>query len=403
MQLRHRPRSAGPTSSPTGAPGPAGDGPRWGAFALVCVAYLAVTVGEQVLSPVFPTAREEFGLSEAQGGLAFALLALSIAAFNLVGGALARRVGSAKTLQIAATVTVVGSVMAALANGFGVLVAAQLFLGAGAGLFFPAGLQAVALLAGPNRKGFAMGIYGVAFSGGLTIAALLGTLGSTHGWRLSFWAAAGLAAASVVASGSIRMGASESSSVRPPWVGWRALMGLPTTVGTVGAICQYGAIPFLTTFAVSQWGLSKAGAAGLLAVGRVISILAKVVSGASADRVGPRASARSTGVALTVTGLGWVFLPAGLPTYALAAIFAGTVSSLFPVANVLAVERFGQNGTALGAYRSVQIGIGAAAGALIGLIGDHVGLRPTLAVAVVVPLSLLWLCREQASVATPTG
>ncbi len=394
MQAHDRPA---PPGQPTGADA---TGPRWGAFVLVCVAYLAVTVGEQVLSPVFPTARDEFGLSEAQGGLAFAVLALAIAGFNLVDGALARRVGSARTLQIAAAITAIGSVTAALAGGFPMLVGAQVLLGAGAGLFFPAGLQAVAALAGPHRKGFAMGIYGVAFSGGLTIAALLGTLGSTHGWRLSFWAAAGLAVASVIASGAIHVGPVDGGAPKPPWVGWRRILGLPTTVGSVGAVCQYGAIPFLTTFAVSEWGLSKSGAAGLLAVGRVISILAKVVSGASADRVGPRASARSTGLALTPTGLGWVFLPAGWPAYALAAVFAGTVSSLFPVANLLAVERFGQNGTALGAYRSVQIGIGAAAGALIGVIGDHVGLRPTLAVVVVVPLSLLWLCREPAAPTT---
>lgn len=386
-----------PTSAPAAGP-EATDRPRWGAFALVCLAYLAVTVGEQVLSPVFPTTADEFGLSDAQGGLAFGILALAIAAANLVGGALLRRVGSARTIQIAAAITAVGSVIAALAQGFGVLLAAQVLLGAGAGLFFPAGLQGVAILAGPNRKGFAMGIYGVAFSGGLTLAAVLGAIGADHGWRLSFWASAGLSAAAVVASAGIRVrpAAVPGGHVR---VRLRTILGLPTTVGSVGAVCQYGAIPFLTTFAVHEWGLSKAGAAGLLAVGRVISILAKVLSGASADRVGPYASARSTGMLLTATGLGWVFLPAAWPTYALAAIFAGTVSSLFPVANLLAVQRFGQNGTALGAYRSVQIGIGAAAGALIGTIGDHVGLRPTLAVAVTVPLSLLWFCRDPAPAA----
>ena len=65
-------------------------------------------------------------------------------------------------------------VAAALADGFGSIIAAQILLGAGAGLFFPAGLQAVAIFAGPTRRGFAMGIYGVAFSGGLTVAALFG-------------------------------------------------------------------------------------------------------------------------------------------------------------------------------------------------------------------------------------
>ncbi len=108
----------------------------------------------------------------------------SIAIVNLIGGALVRRLGAGRVIRIAAALTVAGSVVAALAPGFGVLIAAQLLLGAGAGVFFPAGLQAVAAFAGPNRKGFAMGIYGVAFCGGLTAAALLGTLGATAGWRV---------------------------------------------------------------------------------------------------------------------------------------------------------------------------------------------------------------------------
>jgi predicted MFS family arabinose efflux permease len=237
----------------------------------------------------------------------------------------------------------------------------------------------------------------VAFSVGLTLAALLGVLGARQGWRIAFWVSAALAAAAIVASGWLRTAAATANE---PGIPWRLVLGLPTAVGAVGAVCQYGAIPFLTTFAVSEWGLSAGGAALLLAVGRVVSIAAKLVTGASSDRVGPYTSARRTGVVLTVTGLAWVLLPGSWPVYALAALFAGTVSSLFPVANVMAVERFGGRGSALGAYRSAQIGVGAVAGLAIGLLGDALGLRPTLAVAVVVPASLVLMCRDPARPAT---
>src|SRR5690606_7669463 len=105
----------------------------------------------------------------------------------------------------------------------------------------------------------------------------------------------------------------------------------------------------------------------------------------------PIVSARRTGALLAVTGLAWVLLPGGLAAYAAAAVFAGTVSSLFPVANLVAVDRFGSDGPALGAYRSAQIGIGALAGALIGVVGAAVGLRVTLALAVACPAVLLAL------------
>jgi MFS family permease len=367
--------------------------PRWGAFALVCAAYLAATVGEALLSPTFPSAAEDLGTDLALEGLAFGVLTGSIAVANLVGGVLLRRVGATRLIVSAMVATALGSVVAATAQGFGQLVVSQVLMGAGAGLFFPAGLQAVGALAGPARKGFAMGIYGVAFSGGLTLAAVLSAVGASHGWRLAFWVAAGFAAA----AGVLVLVGLRAPPAPAGAAGERArardVLGLPTAVGSIGTICQYGAIPFLPTYAVDRWGLSAGAAASLLAVGRVLSIVAKLVSGASADRVGPRTSARRTGLVLVLTGLGWVLLPGGWLTYALAAVFAGVVSSLFPIANVLALERFGHQGGAIGVYRSVQIGIGALTSAAIGVIGHAIGLRPTLAVAVACPVLLLWICR----------
>lgn len=378
------------------SPGRVPSAPRWGAFALVCLAYLAATVGEALLSPLFPSSSDDLGTDLALEGLAFAVLTATIALANVLGGFALRRAGSGRLIAAAMAATALGGVVAATAQGFGQLLVSQVLLGLGAGLFFPSGLQAVGLLAGPSRKGFAMGVYGVAFSGGLTVAALLGALGAEQGWRVAFWICALLGAAAFVVvlmglrTPKVPAGTTERVSARD-------VLGLPTAVGSVGTVCQYGAIPFLPIFAVEHWGLSAGAAALLLAVGRVISIVAKIVSGASADRIGPRASARRTGIVLVATGIGWTVLPGSWPVYALAAVFAGTVSSLFPVANVLAVERFGQNGIALGLYRSVQIGIGAATSALIGAIGHAIGLRPTLLVAVTVPLALQRLCREPAA------
>jgi predicted MFS family arabinose efflux permease len=351
------------------------------------LAYLGVTVGEQALSPVMPEVAAEFGVTEGQSGLAFGLLALSIAATNLVSGAVLGRFGSRSLMLAGLAATTAGAVVAALADGFATVAAAQVLLGAGAGLYFPAGLQAVPTVAGSGRRGFAMGIYGVAFSAGLTVAALLGALGAVSGWRIAFWCTAGLAAAAFVATWTVRLGPPSGApvSIRFPA---KAVVGLPTVIGAVGAVCQYGAIPFLTTFAVDEWGLRAGQAAALLAVGRVISILAKVITGASSDRRGPIVSARATSVVVGATGVAWVLLPAGWPAYACAALFAGAVSSYFPVANMVAVDYFGANGPALGAYRSAQIGIGALAGWLIGRIGETVGLRTTLLISVLTPCVL---------------
>lgn len=375
-----------------------GGAPRWGGFALTCGAYLAASVGESLLSPVFPTAARDLDLDLTLGGVAFSVLTATIALANLAGGALLPRLGAARVIRIAALLSAAGAVAAATAPAFPQLALAQVLLGAGSGLYFPAGIQAVGVLAGPRRRGFAMGMFGVAFSGGLTIAAVLGGLGASHGWRVSFVVSAVLSAAAALGTVRLRIPAVAAPASRARL---RDVLGMPTAVGTVGTVCQYGTVSFLTVFAVEEWGLAVAAAASLLAVGRVLSIVAKLLSGAAADRRGPRASARRTATVLAVTGAGWVMLPPSPAAYALAAVFAGTVSSLFPVANVLALERFGGQGGALGLYRSVQIGLGALATLIVGVAGDAVGLRPVLAATVATPLALLWVCREPARAIEP--
>jgi DHA1 family inner membrane transport protein len=378
------PDRAGPAPSATHAA-------HWGGFALTCGAYLAASVGESLLSPVFPTAADDLGLDLTLGGVAFGVLTATIAVANIVGGALLPRLGATRVIRLAVVLSAAGALVAATAKAFPQLALAQVLLGAGSGLYFPAGIQAVAALAGPRRKGFAMGMFGVAFSGGLTIAAVLAAVGATHGWRTAFVVSAVLSAIAALSTLALRTPPVPPVAARARV---RDVLGMPTAVGTVGAVCQYGTVSFLTAFAVREWGLTLGAAAAVLAVGRVLSIAAKVLSGAAADRRGPRASARRIGAVLAVTGVGWVLLPGSWPAYALAAVFAGTVSSVFPVANVLALERFGGQGGALGLYRSVQIALGALATFLVGVLGDAVGLRPVLAVTVLVPLLLFRICRE---------
>ena len=373
---------------------PAPTRPHWLAFSLLCFAYLVSTTGEQMLSPLFPATAEDLGLTVAQGGLAFGILTGSIAVMNLVGGAALRRTAPLPLIRVSALVGAAGSVVNAVAGGFVVLLLGQVLLGAAAGLFFPAGLQSVGLAAGPARRGFAMGLYGVAFSLGLTMAAALGAVGAGVGWRVPFWVSAALFGVAAVSCSFIRLPA-PAAGASTGTTSFREVMSLPTAVGSVLAVCQYGSVPFLATYAVARWGITAASAATVLIVGRVLSIAAKIIGGASADRIGAKASARRTSLVLTATGLAWVLLPGGIVTYAIAAIFAGTVSSLGPVANILAVERFGSNGMALGAYRSVQIALGALASVVVGVVADSVGLRPTLAVAALAPLALLWICRER--------
>ena len=366
----------------------AGPGTReWLAFAAVSLSYLCVTVGESILAPVFPAAAEDLDLDLRAAGAAFSLLTISIAAGNVAGGYVLARRGPKVGVLASLALTGPGSLLAAAAPGTGVFLGAQVLLGLGAGVFFAPAINAVGGIGGARRRGLAMGLFGIAFSGGLTAAALLAALGARVGWRTPFAVGALLAVVAAVAVATAAV-----PGRRPPPPGGRRRLrdaiGVPAVVGSAAAVSQYGTIAFLPTFAVVVWGLPVGRAALLLALARVLSVPAKLLAGHAADRLGPLPTVRLLGAVLGVTGVLWTLLPERAWAVAPAVVFAATVSAVFPVANLLAYDSFGSRGPLLGTYRSVQMGVGAVASAAIGAAASTVGLRPTLACTVAVPATL---------------
>ncbi|HEX5878627.1 MAG TPA: MFS transporter [Actinomycetota bacterium] len=371
-------------------------GPALG-FATATVGYLAVTTGESLLAPLLPLLREELGLDLRGAGLALGLVSAAIAVGNLGGGALLARRGTRQGTVAGLAVAAAGGLVAATSQGPPSFLLGQALLGLGSGVFFAAGLRAVGVLGG-SRRGLAMGVFGVAFSGGLALAALLAALAGVWGWRTSFVAVAVLALATALAAAVAPLpGApapTTAGDASGPGEVLRRLLASPLLVGGVAAASQYGTVAFLPSFAVTAWGLSPATAALLLAAARLLSVPAKLVSGNAADQAGSYRIARRLGLLLAMLGACWTLLPA--PVAPLAAVaFAAFVSGLGPVANVLAFERYGGSGMLLGAFRSAQIGLAAAAGAGIGAASAAFGLRPVLAVSALLPLLLLPLGRRR--------
>lgn len=355
--------------------------------------YLAATCADSLLAPAFPVVAGDLGIDLGSAGLAFALLAVSIAAGNVAGGFVLTHAGpraGAVTGLLAATA---GGVLAARAGSAGVFLVTQAVMGAGSGIYFASGLSAAATLAGERRRGLAMGFFGIAFSGGLAAAALLAALGGVHGWRVAFAGSAGISALATAGTLVVAM------PPRPPRVrestsGWHRALGAPLAVGGTAAASQYGTISFLPTFAVSSWGISPSVAALMLAAARILSVPSKLAAGHRSDRVGAGVTAGEIGLALAIAGVGWTLAP-GLAIGVLpAVVFTAGVSGLGPVGNVLALESFGQRGTMLGLFRSIQIALGAAMSAAIGVCASWFGLRATLVVAAALPVGLAVLARR---------
>lgn len=371
------------------------------AFGTVTLAFLAVTIAESLLPPLYPVLADELGMDLSTAGAAFGLLTASIALGNFAGGFLLARRGPRVGIVTSSVVAAAGSIVAATAGGAVHLLVAQATIGLGAGIFFPPGINAAGRLVPPNRRGLAMGLFGLAFSVGLALAAGLAAVGARVDWRTTFWVAA---AACLVASGvasTVRLPARVLEVPGGRRRRLREALGVAAVVGGVGAASQYGTVSLLPVFAVAAWGVSPAYAAGVLAAGRLVSAPAKVVVGWASDRWGAVTTVRGIATLLAMTGAGWVLVPFGIVSVVAAAVFTAGVSAVFPIANLLAVDNFGDRGALLGTFRAAQIGIGAAAAAVLAPIASLVGLRTVLLAAAVVLPTTLFAVRRQAAPASP--
>lgn len=365
------------------------------AFVVVTAGYLAVTVAESILAPLFPAVTGELGLDLGMAGLAFGLLTGSIAVGNLIGGWLLSRAGVKPALEISLLMATAGSALAALAADGSSFVVAQTLIGAGTGVFFAPGIDVIGRAAKPYRRGLAMGMFGVAFSAGLAIAALLAALGARTGWRMAFWVAAlACAAGALVVAFAPLPGRASRASGEMPHLG-RAL-AVPVTVGAIGTISQYGTVGFMAIFAVTAWDMSPAAAALVIAAGRVLSVPGKLIVGMGADRWGSLPTLTVLAVCLGVTGALWTVVPGLLVAVPAAVVYAAAVSGLFPIANLLAVDGFGDRGAMLGVFRSAHIGVGAVGAWVIGAVSARAGLGPTLMISAALPILLLMIVRSPA-------
>jgi DHA1 family purine ribonucleoside efflux pump-like MFS transporter len=362
-------------------------------FAAVTGGYLAATTAEWVLPALFPLLAVELDLGSGDAGLMFAVLSASVAVGGLVGGFAIGRLGPRLGATLALLVVLAGALLSAVSSGQAGLMLAQAVLGFGSGAFFVPGIRTAAQTAGA-RRGLAIGIYGVAFSGGVALGGLLAALGGVWGWRATFVATAVLAG---LAAAWCLLARLPERLPQPPAGGdgfRRGAAIAPIAVGSVAAASQYGTVAFLPLFAVYAWDVSPGTAALVITVSRVLSVPAKLLSGNAADRESSVRIARRLGVGLALLGACWTAAPWPAVAVVAAVVFGAFVAALGPVANVLALDAFEGRTQLLGVFRSVQIGVGALTSALLGGAAAIFGLQAALVVAAIgFPVSLLVLGR----------
>jgi MFS family permease len=376
--------------------------PNWRQFTLLVVvnAFVGAMVGmERTVVPLL--AEQDFGIASASATLSF-LVAFGVvkAATNVAAGHFSDRYGR-KPLLVAGWVAALPvAPMIIWAPSWGFVVAANVFLGVNQGLAWSATVIMKIDLAGPRRRGLAMGLNEAAGYGAVAVAAFVtGALASRYGPRPApFLLGIGIAITGLVLSvvfvRETRGHLEEESRAHAELAAPRAFRTtfVDTTLRdpSLSAICQAGLVNNLNDAMV--WGLVPLFLASEgLSVGRIGVItavypaswgLAQLATGAWSDRAG-RKPLIVGGLWLQAAGVLGFVAAGGYGGWVAGALAMGLGTALvYPTLIAAISDRThpAWRASAVGVYRLWRDLGYAAGGLLVGVVADAVGMSSAIVV-----------------------
>ncbi|HUR09608.1 MAG TPA: MFS transporter [Nonomuraea sp.] len=247
-----------------------------------------------LLSPLGPRFKEVLGLSAAQQALLVAVPVIVGSLGRIPVGALTDRYGGRVMFPLISALTMVpvlfiglagqGSPAALLAGGF--------FLGIG-GTVFAVGVPFVSAWFPPERRGLAVGVFGMGMGGtaisALTTVRLVRSGGSATPFLLT---AAVLALYAVVAWFVLRDAPNRTAPAQSSMARLAAAVRLPITwqACVLYAVAFGGYVAFsvyLPVYLQSAYGLEQADAANRMAGFVIFAVATRPVGGWLSDRIGP--------------------------------------------------------------------------------------------------------------------
>lgn len=164
------------------------------------LAFFTCYFGQTVLGVIQPTIESDLGLSDSEAQWVVNSFFLTLALFAAPGGRLGDYYGHRQVLLVALPIFAIGSLSAAVSQGFIWLIASIAVAGMGASTLYPSSAAMIANRVPPERRGDALGRYSAI---GATVFAIgpltAGLLTEAIDWRALFalQAAVGLAVAAI--------------------------------------------------------------------------------------------------------------------------------------------------------------------------------------------------------------
>ena len=280
--------------------------------------------------------------------------------------------GRRVVLVVGALAMTAGGLLYLLATSVPSMILARLAVGAGEGAVYTAGVTWAVDLAPENRRGLALGLFGLAVWGGLSLGPLVGELLRSSVGYDAVWA---LTAALPFAAAMIALRLPEPAEIdrEPTPLAFlpRAAMrpGIALALANVG----YAALAGFVILDLNARGVG--GGASVFTAFAVAVFASRLVLSRVPDRAGARATA-TTAALFEAAGLAIIAAADSLPVALAGAIVVGVgFAMLFPALALMVVGDVGEDrrGSAMGAFTAffdIGVGLGAPlAGATASLAG----------------------------------
>lgn len=267
---------------------------------LLAVATFAFISATNILTPLLPAVRDDFGVSISAAGLIVGSYGLARLMVDLPAGFLAERVGHRRLSAVAIVLLVASSLLGWQSANVAALIASRIGSGAAVGVLGTVALSALAATTSHATRGRVLSLFAIANNTGIAIYPIVGGLvGTAVGWRPTFLITAVLA----VIAGAILLtllpridfGHAEDRADHDDPA--RVLQGRPrfvamaaTNFGVVANMIHRHGVrnTILPLYAASALGLGGVSIATAIALMAVTGLVVATPGGILGDRIGRR-------------------------------------------------------------------------------------------------------------------